>query len=181
MEQIGILAAVVVIGTFGYLKFVNADPGRQLKRVKGDYSKLAAEVDQLEKEARSGRERRALDSLRKKVAKAREKLEETETLLARGEAKDRVANTVIKMATESSLLIKSFGEISEKGAIGNISGGPTPYDHRYFTLTLQGRFQALRQFLKKVDDLPELVAIRKVDIQKNDDEAFMRATVWVGI
>jgi Tfp pilus assembly protein PilO len=181
MEQIGILAAVVVIGTFGYLKFVNADPGRKLKRTKTEYTKLTAEVEKLRKEAHSGREKRALASLRKKVSKARDKLEQTETMLAQGETKDRVANTIVKMATESSLLIKTFGEITEKSAIGDISGGPAPYDHRYFTVTLKGRYLALQQFLNKIDNLPKLIAIRKIDIQKIEDEAYMRATVWIGI
>ncbi len=181
LEQIGILAAVVVIGTFGYLKFVNADPGRKLKRTKTEYSKLTAEVDRLKKEARSGNEKRELARFRKKVSKAREQLEQTETLLVQDETKDRMVNTIVKMATESNLMIKAFGEVAEKSAIGDISGGPTPYTHRYFSITLKGRFQTLRRFLDKVDDLPKLIAIRKIDIQKIDEDAYMRATVWIGI
>jgi Tfp pilus assembly protein PilO len=181
MEQIGLLAAVAVIGIFGYLKFVNADPGRKLKRTRTEYRKLDAEVDRLRREARSGNEKREITRLREKIDEARERLEHTETLLAQGEAQDRVANIIVKLATESSLLIKSFGEITEKNAIGEISNGNTPYPHRYFSITLKGRFQALRQFLDKIDDLPKLIAVRKIDIQKIDEEAYMRATVFISI
>jgi Tfp pilus assembly protein PilO len=180
-EKIGLLAAVAVVGTFGYLKFVNADPGRQLKRTRTEYQRLSAEVERLRDEARSGNDQRALARLNSEITAARERLEQTEILLAQGEAKDRLANTIVKLATESSLLIKSFSEITEQHALGEISEDNAPYDHRYFSFTLQGGFQDLRQFLAKVDDFPQLIAIRKIDIQKIEEDAYMRATLWISI
>jgi hypothetical protein len=78
-------------------------------------------------------------------------------------------------------LIQAFGEITEAGAVGDISERPAPYDHRYFTITLKGRFQALQHFLDKVENQPQLISIRKIDIRKMDEEAYMQATVWIGI
>ncbi|PID40385.1 MAG: hypothetical protein CR984_03490 [Proteobacteria bacterium] len=181
MEQVGILVAVVVIATFGYLKFINADPGRKLKRVKRKYAKIAAEVDKLKEEDRSGSVKREIRRLRKRIAKAESKLEETEILLAQREEKDRLANTVVRMATESRLLIKTFSEVTGSSDVKALSSKNTPYEHRYFNLELKGPFQSLRQFLDKIDDFPKLIAVRKLDIQKLESEAYMRADLLIGI
>jgi Tfp pilus assembly protein PilO len=181
MEQVGILIGILVIGTFLYLKFVNEDPGRKLKRAKRKYEKIAAEVNSLRKEAKTGSVKRAINRLRDEITEAREELDETELLLAMGEEKDSMANAVVKLATKNGLMIKAFGELTEKSAIEDISNGETAYPHRYYRITLKGRFQALRQFLGGIDDLPKLIAIRKISIEKVEEEAYMRATVWITI
>jgi Tfp pilus assembly protein PilO len=181
MEQVGILIGILVIGTFLYLKFVNEDPGRKLKRAKRNYEKIAAEVNALRKEAKTGSVKRAVNRLRDELTQAREELDETELLLAMGEEKDRMANTVVKLATKKGLMIKAFGELTEKSAIEDISNGETAYPHRYYRIILKGRFQALRQFLGEIDDLHKLIAIRKISIEKLQEEAYMRATLWINI
>lgn len=182
LEQIGILAAMVVVVTFGYLKFINHDPDRKLKRSQSEYAKVAGEVERLQKGAESGHDKGAITRLRRQIGKIEAELEQTEKLLAQRKEKDRVANTIVKLATESGLLIKTFGEVTGKGAIANITGQEaTPYPHKYYRFTLKGGFQDLRRFLGRIDDLPKLIAIRRIDIQKIEEEAYMRATVWIGI
>jgi Tfp pilus assembly protein PilO len=184
MEQVGILIAIVVIGTFLYLKFVNRDPGRTLKRMKVEHARIAEEVNRLRHEARVGTQEQAVRKLRERIPEANRRLEEAETALARPEEMDRMAGRIVKTAAEGGLIIKEFKEIRDAVALKEILGSSEDkalYPQRYFMIVLKGRFLDLQRFVSEIDGLPKLVVVRKVAIEKLEEEAFIRAALWISI
>lgn len=184
MEQAGILAAIVVIGTFLYLKFVNRDPGRMLKRVKVEHARIVVETDRLRHEARVGTQKQAVRKLRERISGANRRLEEAETALAKPGEMDRMAGRIVKTAAEGGLIIKEFKEIKDAIALKEIlasTGDKTLYPQRYFMIVLKGRFLDLQRFVSEIDGLPKLVVVRKVAIEKLEEESFIRAALWISI
>jgi Tfp pilus assembly protein PilO len=180
----GILIAIVVIGSFLYLKFVNKDPGRKLKRLKAEHARIVKEVDRLRHEARVGTEERIARKLRGQIADAGRSLEEAETALAKPGEMDQMAGRLVATAAEGGLIIKEFKEIKDKIALKDIlssSNGGAVYPQRYFKIVLKGRFQALKRFVSNIDSLPKLVVVRKVAIEKIEEKALIRASLWISI
>jgi len=181
MEQAGMAIAVLVVGTFLYLKLVHQAPGRELKGAQKNYARIAGEVASLKKEAETGDVKKAVNRLRKKIERVRDELEQAEAVLALGEEKDRLANTIVRAATNNGLMIQAFGELTDKKSIEEITGKEAVYPQRHYRVVLKGGFESLRQFLSGIDEIPKRVAIRKINLERSEEDAFMRATVWLTI
>ena len=186
LEQMGILVGIIVIAMFAYLKFVNQDPGRKLKRTEKEWAKISSEINRLKAEAGTGSVKRAVSRLRNKVSSARRELEKVEVWLAEESETDEIANEIVQIAAERRLMIKEFEQITDKRAIEEISNGEKVYNCKYYKITLKGRFGSLRVFLEKINELkindfPKLIALRKIAIEKLEEEKFMQAELWLSI
>ena len=186
LEQIGILLAIIVIGVFFYLKLVDASLGKKLKRTERDWVKLSADVSRMRSEEKTGRIEREIRKLRKKVSKAKQDLKKAEIALTGDSEVDEIANRIVQTAAQSGLMIKKFDRITDKNKIKEISRGNEFYKRRYYNLTLQGRFNTFRFFLKEISRLkfnehPKLIAIRKIVIEGPIEEKAMKAELWFSI
>ena len=182
MEQVGLLLVVAVIASFLYLRFVNKDPGRQLKRLKKDYAKISVQVDDLEKQAKDGMLKKQIARLRKKARKAEQQLKKDESRLTQPGDVEQVAGKVVRTATRNGLRVTEFKELTDKNELEKITGPEKPpYPRRYYTMTLKSSFQALKRFIENIEGFPELVAVQRIAIEKVEDEAFVTSVVCLSI
>lgn len=181
LELIGILAGIIIIALFCYLKFVNQDPGRQLRRTEKEFKKISLEVKKLRQQEKSGSVKRALKKLRKEIPAAEKKLEKVEERLARNGVADEFANEIIRCAAKGGLKIKEFSHITEKSRIKELRRGENFYNNTFYKLSLQGKFGRFRAFVDKVAGMPYLVALRKIKIEKNEEDKYMQAELWFSL
>ena len=181
LEQTGILAGIIIIALFCYLKFVNQDPGRKLRRTEKELKKISLEVKNLKQQERSGSVKRALRKLRKEIPAAEKKLEKVEERLARRGAADELANEIIRCAAKGGLKINEFSHITDKSRIKELRRGENFYKNTFYKLSLQGKFGRFRVFVDKVAKMPYLVALRKIKIEKNEEDKSMQAELWFSL
>ena len=181
LEQTGILVGIIIIALFCYLKFVNQDPGRKLRRTEKEFKKLSMEVKKLRQQEKSGSVKRALNKLRKEIPAAEKKLEKMEERLARPGMVDELANEIIRCAAKGGLKINEFSHITDKSLIKELRCGENFYKNTFYKLSLQGRFGRFRDFVDKVVGMPYLVALRKIKIEKNEEDKCMQAELWFSL
>jgi|LGVE01.1.fsa_nt_gb Tfp pilus assembly protein PilO len=181
LEQVGIVAGIVVIGLFIYLKHFHSDASRRHRRVETEWVKLSSSVDCLRSEAETGRVRRSISKLRKRMDKAQQDLDKSELCLAEDAQIDTIANKIVATAAEIGLMIKGFSQITDKKAIEAVTNGEDVYRFRYYRVTLKGGFGSLRAFLEKINNFPKLIALRSITIEKPEDEDLLRAELWLSM
>jgi len=186
LEQFGILIAIIVIGVFFYLKLVNAAPGRKLHRMERDWVKLSTEVSGMRLEEKTGRIEEEIRSLRREVSRAKRDLKNAEIVLTEDSDVDEIANRIVQTAAQSGLMIKKFDRMTDKNKIKEISRGNEFYKRSYYNLTLQGRFDTFRFFLKEISQLKfnehqKLIVIRKIAFERPVEEKAMKAELWLSI
>ncbi len=186
LEQFGIFIAIIVIGVFFYLKLVNAAPGKKLNRMERDWVKLSTEVNRMRSEEKTGRIEGEIRRLRREVSRAKRDLKNAEIALTEDSEVDEIANRIVQTAAQSGLMIKKFDRITDKNKIKEISRGNGFYKRRYYNLTLQGRFDTFRSFLKEISQLKfnehrKLIVIRQIAIERSIEEKAMKAELWFSI
>ena len=181
LEQTGILAGIIIIALFCYFKFVNQDPGRKLRRTEKEFKKISLEVKKLKQQEKSGSTKRALKKLKKEIQVAEKKLKKAEEYMPRPELADELANEIISCAAKGGLKIKNFSHITDKSRIKELTSGKNFYKNTFYKLSLQGKFGSFRTFVDKVTGMPYLVALRKIKIEKNEEDKSMQAELWFSL
>ena len=181
LEQTGILAGIIIIALFCYFKFINQDPGRKLRRTEKDFKKISLEVKELRQQEKGGSVKRALRKLKKEIPAAEKKLAKVEERLPSPGVIDELANEIIRCAAKSGLKINEFAHITDKSLIKELRCGENFYKNTFYKLSLQGRFGRFRAFVDKVAGMPYLVALRKIRIEKSEEDKFMQAELWFSL
>ena len=186
LEQLGIVIVIIVIGVFFYLKLVDASLGKKLNRTERDWGKLSADVSRMRSEEKTGPIKGEIRKLRKEVSRANQDLKKAEIALTKNSEVDEIANRIVQTAAQSGLMIKKFDRITDKNKIKEISKENELYKRRYYNLTLQGRFNTFRTFIKEISQLKfkehrKLVVIRKIAIESLAEKKAMKAELWLGI
>ncbi|MEA2084029.1 MAG: type 4a pilus biogenesis protein PilO [Thermodesulfobacteriota bacterium] len=186
LEQFGIVIVIIVIGVFFYLKLVDASLGKKLKRTERDWGKLSTEVSRLRSEEKTGRIEGEIRKLRKKVSKVKQGLKKAEIALTKDSEVDEIANRIVHTAAQSGLMIKKFDRITDKNKIKEISKENELYKRRYYNLTLQGRFNTFRSFIKEISQLKfnehwKLIVIKKIALESLAEKKAMKAELWLSI
>lgn len=186
LEQFGIVIVIIVIGVFFYLKLVDASLGKKLKRTERDWGKLSTEVSRLRSEEKTGRIEGEIRKLRKKVSKIKQGLKKAEIALTKDSEVDEIANRIVHTAAQSGLMIKKFDRITDKNKIKEISKENELYKRRYYNLTLQGRFNTFRSFIKEISQLKfnehwKLIVIKKIALESLAEKKAMKAELWLSI
>ena len=181
MEQAGILVAVMVIGLYGYMNFVQASPSRKMQRIERKYEETVRAVEKLGKEKASGRMDRVLKRLRKRVDLSEKKLLEAEGVLAGIQEKDEIATKILQMASEKGFMIQDYSRVTDKNRIQEVCGGKDSYALSYYSMTLRGRFGLLIELLRGFEAFPKLVALRKILVDMPDDGSALFTEIWFSI
>ena len=181
LEQTGILAGIIIIALFCYLKFVNEDPGRKLRRTEKELKKISMEVKNLRQQEKSGSVKRALRKLRKEIPVAERKLEKMEERLVRPAIADELANEIIRCAAKGGLKINEFSHITDKSLIKKLRRGENFYKNAFYKLSLQGRFGRFRALVDEVVEMPYLGVLRKIKIEKKEEDKYMQAELWFSL
>ena len=182
LEKIGIVAAVIVIGSFLYQRYVYFPLQRKIKSLNATYQKLSSEVYHLKAQQAGGRIRRDIKKLRRCLRQERKLLEKAETYLANDSEISKISNQILAAASRSGVTVKAYNPVTKKEfteVVGK-NEGKTYYERKYYKIVLSGKFWRLRRFLKEITRLPSLVTIEKIFFDKTEKKA-LTATIWLSI
>ncbi len=181
MEQVGIVAAVMVIGLYGYVNFIHAPPARKMQRIEMRFAEVRRAVQRLKNDRSTGRAQRDLERLRKQAAAAEKTLREAEGVLAERQATDGIATKILQMASEKGFMIQTYSRITDRAQIGEVLGGGDPYELSYYRVVLRGRYGLVVELLRGLQALPQLVVPRKISVDAPEDGALLRTEIWFSI
>jgi hypothetical protein len=181
VEQAGMLAAVMVIGLYGYLNFVYSAPSYKLQRVEIRFAEVRRAVEKLKNDRSTGRAQRDLERLRKRAAAAQRTLREVEGLLGERRATDGIATRVVQMASERGFMIQTYSRITDRARIREALGEEDPYELSYYRVVLRGRYGLVTELLEGLQTLPQLVVARRISIDAPDDGESLQTEIWFSI
>ncbi len=181
MEQAGILAAVMVIGLYGYLDFVYAAPSHKMQRIEMRFAEVRRAVEKLKNDRSTGRAERDLERLRRQVAAAEKTLREAEGVLAERQATDGIAAKILQMASEKGFMIQTYSRITDRARIREVLGEGDPYELSYYRMVLRGRYGLVIELLRGLQTLPQLVVPRKISVDAPEDGALLQTEIWFSI
>ncbi len=182
LEKIGIVAAVIVIGSFLYQRYLYSPLQRKIQRLNTNYQELLSKVNHLRAQQAGGRIRRDISKLRKGLRQERKLLEQAETCLADDSEISKISNQILAAASKSGAMVKIYNPITEKEFKKALSKDKinTYYERKHYKMVLSGKFWRLRRFLKEITQLPSLVTIERISFDKTKKEV-LTATLWLSI
>jgi len=181
LELAEIAAAVIVIAMFFYLKIFYDPASRRYDHIRKDWAKVAAEVKHLQEISAGGSIKRDLRRINTRLEKKKEDLKKAESSLAKDTGADRLSMDIIRKASECGLWIKDYKPVTGVRLRKIIKDKKIPYERRFYNLVLQGRFISLLLFIEKIDGLPKLVTVEKVDVEKTSEKEPLQTTLLLGI
>lgn len=181
MEQVGIVAAVMVMGLYGYVNFIYIHPARKMQHIEMRFAEVRRAVERLKNDRSTGRAQRDLERLRKQAAAAEKTLREAEGVLAERQATDGIATKILQMASEKGFMIQTYSRITDRAQIGEVLGGGDPYELSYYRVVLRGRYGLVVDLLRGLQTLPQLVVPRKISVDAPEDGALLQTEIWFSI
>jgi len=181
MEQVGILAAAMVIVLYVYMNFIYAAPSHKMQRIEMRFEEVNRVVERLKNDRATGRAERDLEKLRRRAAAAEKTLREAEGILTERQATDRTAAKILQMASEKGFMIQTYSRITDRARIREILGEEDPYELSYYRVVLQGRYGRVVELLRALQTLPQLVIPRKIWMDAPEDGALLQTEIWFSI
>ena len=179
MEWIGISCLILMAGFIFYSRFLYPGTGRKFNRVKNELIKKATIVRSLRQEQMSGRPDRKVRELKKKVQQSTTALREAETRLATNEERDALGAKILQMAGLEGLMIRNYSRIKDKEIIKELTGSEENLQSACYRIILSGTFDRVTAFLKKIDEIPKMVTMRRLHIEMPEKDKVMQMEVWI--
>ena len=174
LESFGLIAAILVSGTFFYMKKVYDPEAAALKKTVAKLNQTIGEYNKLE-------EPPSLDLLKKKIEKQKEQLEAVsgELAAAGGRTDDPAAVTEVlarisRLAkAENMQVLKIARDKDEKDELFNWAT---------VNIELQGRYQDFVRLIQAMKELPTPLQLRKLSIEEGKGgggDIVIKAKLWV--
>lgn len=182
-EQMGIIALVAVIACFFYVKKVYDPESKKFKAVRKKCSKLFSEVRILRWQQKEGKDIFAL--IEKNTERLREeqaKLTEVQLSLAGREDLPQVLTAINQIAATNNLRISEFKDVDVSSKTDK-NKAEEMYELRRsrHNLVMFGNFVNFKTFLKSIGQLPELVTIENVVIEREKKKDTLKITLLIAI
>jgi Tfp pilus assembly protein PilO len=178
-EIIGCTVLIMVVSMFFYFKLFYDPTMRRYNRIHNDLEKISSEVEGLKEISKRGVLERDIRRLNSRLKKAKMELQGAETRLANGVEIDNLLMDVIHAASGCGL--KSYNPLEREKLkeIGSYKKGI--YERKFYKIILYGNFSRLVVFLEKINSLPKLVTVEKIDMEKTDKEKALKTTLLLSI
>ena len=161
LEQIGIVAMVGVVGMFFYLKLVYDPAIKKYSAVQKKWVKLTKETAELKGEESAAR---GIKNLKKRLKEVKSGLRKAESCLVKDASKaDDLMIRLLGLAEENSLEVKSYKSLDKTVVKEMIK--TLLYKRRYYDIMIDGSYENLILFLRKIGLLEQLVTVEKIDIK----------------
>lgn len=173
LEQMGIIALIVVIACFFYVKKVYEPECKRFKVLKEKWIKLSKDVKDLK--WKQGSSKSVLASIQEKGEELREvksELKKSSAVLANKEELPEVLTKISRLASQYNLKVREFAPADgliknfEKGLDIEISNG---VKRSFYNLTTVGTFLDFREFLRGLEFLPKLVMVEELMIERESE------------
>ncbi len=179
LEQTGIIALIVVIACFFYVKKIYEPECKKLKGLRVKQAELLNEVKVLKR--KQGSRESVSDSILKmeeELRIAKSELKKASLVLAGKEELSEVLTRVSRLAGEHNLKIREFSPVGDK----EIKINETVSQKRdLYNLIMVGGFLEVKDFLKNVGLLPKHVIIEQVVIERENSESGLKITMLLSI
>ena len=152
-EQILIVVAVAVIGTFLYVKYVYDPTSRNFTLTKKKHECLAEEVTSLRFQVTGGV---PLKVMKQQVEKANKDLQKAESSLPGSAAMADASMEIVRVASKYDFDIKTYEPDYKPEKAEKL------YKRRYINMVLSGDFCGLISFLDEVREMPLLVLVESL-------------------
>ena len=150
-----------IVGMFLYLKIVYDPAIKKYTVAQKKYRNLTKDVSKLKNEEISAR---GIKGLKKRLKELESGLRKTESSLAKDvNMADDLMAMVLRLAEENNLVINNYKSVDETMSEEIIK--TLLYKRRYYDIIINGRYNNLVVFLRKIGRLPQLVTVEKVDIK----------------
>ena len=170
---------IIVVSMFFYLNFFYDPTIRRYNRIHNDLEKISMEVKELKERSQQDIIKRDIRRLNSRLKKAEKELQKSETRLANGVEMDNLLMNVIRAASECGL--KSYNPLKGEKLKEIGSYKKCIYERKFYKIILYGNFSRLVAFLEKIDSLPKLVTVEKIDMEKTDKEKALKTTLLLSI
>lgn len=181
LELVGSTVAIIVIAMFFYLKVFYDPASRRYDRIQGDWAKVSAEIKHLQEISKGGRIKRDLMRINARLEKKKKDLGKAESILAKDAGADRLSMDIIRKASECGVWVKDYKPITGVKLKEIVKNKKFPYERRFYNLVLHGKFISLVIFLERIDSLPKLVTVEKIDMGKTDEKEPLKTTLLLSI
>lgn len=178
-EQMGIIALIVVIACFFYVKKVYEPECKKFKAFKEKWIKLSKDVKDLKWE--QGSSESALVSIQEKeeeLKEAKSELKKASTVLANKEDLSEVLTRISHLAGHHNLKIREFSPVDEEGFQNDEKAFLKRSLHN---LIIVGDFLDFKDFLKEIGYLTKLVTLEKVVIERENEGESLRIALLLSI
>ncbi len=178
-EIIGCSVLIMVVSMFFYFKLFYDPTMRRYNRIHNDLGKISSEVEELKETSQRDIIKRDIRRLNSRLKKAKKELQKSETMLANDVGIDNLLMNVIRAASECGL--KSYNPLKGEKLkeIGSYKKGI--YERKFYKMILYGNFSRLVAFLERINSLPKLVTVEKIDMEKKDKEKTLKTTLLLSI
>ena len=150
-----------IVGMFLYLKIVYDPAIKKYTVAQKKYRNLTKDVSKLKNEEISAR---GIKGLKKRLKELESGLRKTESSLAKDvNMADDLMAMVLRLAEENNLVINNYKSVDETMSEEIIK--TLLYKRRYYDIIINGRYNNLVVFLRKIGRLPQLVTVEKIDIK----------------
>ncbi|MCK4947020.1 MAG: type 4a pilus biogenesis protein PilO [Candidatus Aureabacteria bacterium] len=182
-EQMGIIALVVVIACFFYVKKVYDPESKKFKALRKKCSKLFSEVRILKWQQKEGKDIFVL--IEKNTEKLREeqtKFGEVRLSLAGREDLPQVLTAINQIAAANNLRINEFKDVDASSKTDKLKTEEM-YELRRsrHSLVMFGNFVNFKAFLKSIGQLPKLVTVENVVIERERKRDILKITLLIAI
>jgi len=185
LEQMGIIALVVIITFFFYVKKVYEPECKRFEAARKKSVKLTKEIKNLKWE--EGEIEDILSSISKKekeLRKVESELEKIATVLADKEDLSTVLTRISRLAGEHNLKIREFSPADAPVTKFDKKADITASDdikRNLHNLVISGRFLDLKEFLKDMGLLPKLVTVEKIVVERKTEEEELSINLLLSI
>ncbi|MCK4518839.1 MAG: type 4a pilus biogenesis protein PilO [Candidatus Omnitrophica bacterium] len=168
LEQMGIIALVVVAACFFYVKKVYEPEYKKVKELHKKHIELLGEVKVLKR--KQGGRKSIFSSIREREEElegVKSELKKASLALAGKEELSEVLTMISVLAKEHNLKIREFSPVDDK----ELQNSETVFQKRnLYNLIMVGGFLDFKDFLKSIEHLPKLVTIERVVVKREDEE-----------
>ena len=178
-EIIGCTVLIMVVSMFFYFKLFYDPTMRRYNRIHNDLGKISSEVEELKETSQRDIIERDIRRLNSRLKKAKKELQGAEIRLAKGAEIDNLLMDVIHAASGCGLKSYNPLEGEKLREIGSYKRGV--YERKFYKIILYGNFSRLVAFLERINSLPKLVTVEKIDMEKNDKEKALKTTLLLSI
>ena len=183
LAQMGIIALVLGMICFFYVKKVYDPERRRFKAVYEKWGKVSQEIKTLGWNQRDNK--KFLSSIlehEKELRKAKAALEQARDLLVKDEDLSGILTGISQIAASYDLVILQFGPVDAEGAkIADDTGEGFSLRREHYRLIMSGSFIKFRSFLKEIGYLPKLVTVENVVIEPESKDGFLKINLLLSV
>ncbi len=171
-EQILIVVAVAVIGTFFYVKYVYDPTSRNFTFTQKKHERLAEEVTSLRFQVTGGV---PLKAMKQQVEKANKDLRKAESSLPGSGARADASMEIVRVASKYDFDIKTYEPDYKPKKAEKL------YKRRYINMVLSGDFCGLISFLDEVRGMPSLVLVERAVLSRGEKAGFVEMELLLSV